>query len=255
MAVGAVAQNLTTQTHSGGISKYQDVERVSGDMGASGSASNHENRKKATRYDIELEAKDVSDTKHSIEKMVEQNKGIVTSSNIRQKSPVSATVDFRVPESNSSKVLTRVEELGKLESKRKTVDDLTDQYDEVTTELDNRKQELQQLERLMNNTEKVSELVEIQERMSTVRSRIDYLEQRKTRLDNRVEYTDFSVTISQPTPFNTDFEPRETFADAYKGFFNSIKLLIVGLAYITPIAIILSTIYGLKRLYVRYREE
>jgi hypothetical protein len=98
-------------------------------------------------------------------------------------------------------------------------------------------------------------LVDIQERIATVRSRIDFLEQIKTRLDNQVEYTEFSVTISQPTPFNTGFEPRETLADAYKGFFKSINLLIVGLAYTTPLAIILAILYGVRKLYFRYRNS
>jgi hypothetical protein len=140
--------------------------------------------------------------------------------------------------------MDKLEGYGEVKSKSRDVEDLTDRYDIVQTELDSKKQEKKRLEGLINSTDSVSEPIEIQERYGGFNSRIDYLEQKKARLDDRVEYTEINIRLSEPTPFNAGFEPRKTMTDAYKAFFNSINLILVGLGYLMPLGLLSGLLYG-----------
>lgn len=57
--------------------------------------------------------------------------------------------------------MDKLEGYGEVKSKSRDVEDLTDRYDIVQTELDSKKQEKKRLEGLINSTDSVSELIEI----------------------------------------------------------------------------------------------
>lgn len=233
-AVGSIASSFNT-------SNTQEFNDYSTDSSYRTTATldrgtkEQSDRKKAARIDIELQTSDISMAEKEITSLIDENNGYITSNRIDRKDSVSGTIVARIPSNNSSNFVSQIENLGKIESKTTTVDDVTDQYSEIEAELRNRRQELNRLEQLLDQTENVSELIQVEERLSTVRSRIDYLEERKARLDTRVEYDEVTVRMSEPTLFNTGFEPKQTISDAYRGFFNSLTLLIVGIGYLMPL--------------------
>lgn len=221
-------------------------------LGASGDFAGSQERKRATTMDIELEVRDVSEAQKAVKDLISGSKGYITSTDFNSRQADSGSMTVKIPDSNASSFVTALEGLGRIESKSKDVQDLTDQYDETQAELESKKRELQRLQQLMNRTDKVSELIKVQERISQVRSRIDYLEQRMQRLENRVSYTEIRIDFSEPTPFNTDFNPRETVNNAYQGFFNSIGLIVVGAGYLLPLVLLAAFVYGLVKAKRRY---
>lgn len=226
---------------SGGVptSLEYSGDSAEADKGGSGSIE----RKVITRYSIDLEVPDVEDAMEQTEDVTRSYAGFVDSSSFDRETGVRGTLTVRVPENNVTEFLDDLNDKWKVESSRKSSQDVTDRYTELQLELKNRRQELQQLERLMNQTNRTEDLIKIQERMSELRSRIQYLENQLTDLDRRVEYTEVTISYEEPQPFSTEFEIRESFREAYRGLFNSINLMIVGLGYLLPFLAIGAIIY------------
>lgn len=200
-------------------------------------------RKQVTRYNIDFRVPDVQKAIDQAASTAESYGGYAESQNFNRDRGVNGYVTVRVPEDNVSAFISNLEGEWRLESKSRNVDDVTDQYTELELELQNKRQELNRLEELVNQTDEVESLIKIQERMSELRSRIQYLENRLTDLDQRVEYTRIHLQFEGPAPITTEFGLRDSIQQAYRGIFSSINLIIVGIGYLLPFAVIVGLFY------------
>ena len=114
----------------------------------------------------------------------------------------------------------------------------------METEINSLKAEHQRLQELINQTDDVENLIRLQERMSEVRSQINYKQQRLDRLKEDIQYSKVHLTLEGPQSFESRFEIRETLSEAYSAVFKSVKLIILGVAYLLPVA----ALYGIYRL-------
>lgn len=211
-------------------------------------------RKRVTRYYIDLEVPDVEAAIDETGELAERKGGRVLSSSFNREDGDTGDLEVAVPDSNVSGFLEQVESSWRVESSRKTVDDVTERYTELELELENRRQELRKLEQLMNRSDSVENTIKIQERMSELRSRIQFLENQLADLDRRVEYTNIHLSYEEPQPITHEFELRESFSHAYRGIFSSLDLMIVGLGYLLPFLVLGGIIYKGRNLW-REREQ
>lgn len=262
MATGFLVQTFGSQQASGG--GYDGVERQaaydtgSSSLGfkgapsvedASGDADVGSSPMFAISYDIDLSVSDVRGAMDSVSDRATDLGGRVESERFDRRYGVEGNLNILVPENKASNFVSEVESGYSVDSINRNKRDVSDRYTETSLELKNKRQELQRLEELMNQTEEVSSLIDIQERMSDLRSRIQYLEQRKADIEEDVNYVDISISFEKPGAIDTGFELRESLANAYNGVFNSFNLLIVGTGYLLPFALIVALLYGLKRIY------
>jgi predicted nucleic acid-binding Zn-ribbon protein len=147
--------------------------------------------------------------------------------------------------------LNQVEDNWKVDSRNVDREDVTDSYNQLETEIESLKTEHQRLKELINQTDDVENLIRLQERMSQVRSQINYKQERLDRMDENIEYSKVHITLEGPQSFESKFELRETLSDAYSALFDSVKLIIVGTAYLLPVA----AIYGIYRIGIRVKRE
>lgn len=251
LVIGAVS-NIAGNTASLG-----ERETTSPDYDATGSktsplelgGSADSSRKKATRMDLELEVPNVEEAQRQTQEMAEKHGGYVTSSHLSREPGTSGRLTVKVPDENMSSFMSDVESSWTVESRNTDIDDVTDRYTELELELENKRQELERLQELMNRSENVSDLVKIQERMGELRSRIQYLENQLEDLDRRVEYTEISLYYEEPQTFHTEFELRDSFRDAYRAVFQGLDLLIVGIGYLLPFLVVGWIIYKGRNLF------
>lgn len=255
MATGFVAQSLNQSTSglqqqatSADMALARDAGYTESGAGSSGSASSP---MFAISYNIDVKTANVRDAMDATSERAEIFGGRVESESFDRRNGESGHLDVLVPKSNASSFVSEMESGYDLESINRNKRDVSDRYTETTLELKNKKQELNRLEELINQTDEVSSLIDIQERMSELRSRIQYLEQRQADIEEDVEYVDISISFETPGTLNTGFELRESLADAYRGIFNSLNLLIVGTGYLLPFALVAAVLYGLKRIYTK----
>lgn len=211
-------------------------------------------RKRIESFDLDFEAKNVREAVGSSKRIAEDFGGYSTSERFYNNHGRgdSASVTVRVPKENVSEFLNELEAKNwKLDSKNRNIDDVTDRYTELELELKNKRQELQRLEELMNESNKTEDLIKIQERMSELRSRIQYLESQLADIDKRVDYTRIDLNFDEPEPITSEFELRGSFRDAYRAIFTSINWMIVGIGYLLPFA----AVYAVYRFFKKRRGE
>lgn len=221
---------------SGGIAD-KGVPKTRGDSG--GADPETSDRKIVTTVRTTLKVNDVAAAQDDVRQRVEQYNGFIESSSIDQRNEVSGRMVVAVPDENLSDFTNGLESNYKVKSQSSDRTDVTDRYNELEAELNSKQQEMRQLEDLMNRSENVSDLVKIQERMSELRSRINYLQKQLDNLDERVDYSTVHITFEGPELLKASFDIQETFFQAYRAIFESVRLMILGAAYLLPFAVII----------------
>lgn len=266
MAVGAVVTGLSstgmsnqaaTQEYRGGhtasLAASGDALKRTDSAGDGGSAGIE--RKRATSIDLEYEVPEVDSAMETISRRASDYNGYVESENVQKRLGDTGHITVRVPEQNLSEFLDSVEsEKWELKSRNRNTQDLTDTYTEYKLELENKRQELRQLEQLMNRSEDTEDLIKIQERMSEIRSRVQFLENRLNDIDRRVDYTRVSFELNEPESLTSEFELDRAFRDSYQGIFTSLNWIIVGAGYLLPF-ITAGAVFYYGRRALRRREE
>lgn len=204
-------------------------------------------RKIVTTVRTALKVKDVSIAQEETRQLVERYNGFVESSSIDQRNEVSGRMTVAIPDENLSEFTSGIESRYRVESQSSDRTDVTDRYNELEAELESKQQEMDQLRELMNRSENVGELVKIQERMSELRSRINFLQKQIEDLDERVTYSKVYLTFEGPELLKASFDLRKTLLDAYRAVFESIRLMIIGAAYLLPFALLIGLYRVVKR--------
>lgn len=253
LTVGLIASTLQAGTHMPTDStdvvyhtREADMEASAGFAGSSGSLTHDKvttqdessTRKIVTTVRTTLRVEDVSTAQEAVRRQVEEYNGFIKSTSIDQRNEVSGRMTVAVPDENLSEFTSGLESSYRVESQSSDRTDVTDRYNELEAELESKKKEMRQLEELMNRSESVSELVKIQDRMSELRSRINFLQKQLEDLDERVTYSKVYITFEGPELLKAEFDLRKTLFDAYRGVFQSIRLMILGAAYLLPFAVL-----------------
>ena len=245
--MGGQASQASGLSGAGDTVAFDSPQRAEAEGYTSGSSSS--SPMYAINYNIDVRASNVREAMTSTTDRATDLGGRVESERFDRRYGVEGDLNLLIPKSKASDFISEIESGYRVESIDRSKRDVSDSYTQTSLELENRRQELDRLESLMNQTEEVDSLIDIQERMSDLRSRIQYLEQEKEGIEEDVEYVDVSISFEKPGAIESSFDIRESVADAYNGIFQSFNLLIVGTGYLIPFGLLAAVIYGLKRIY------
>lgn len=255
LITGFLAQTFTGQAQTGAVESHSlSMAGAPVAFGGDSAKTRASERKRITTVRMDLVVDDLFSAQTAIDGMVGMYGGWVASTSFDRELGKTGRMTVRVPEGNLSTFLAGVEGRYRVQSQHKNVQDVTDRYTELELELRNKRQELQQLESLLNKTEDVEHLIKIQERMGDLRSRIQYLETQLGDLDKRVQYAEVSLQLEERSLLTSRFELRRAINDAYQGMFRSVELMIVGIGYLLPFAVLFALFY-LGRRQWRERNE
>lgn len=229
----------TSQTEQLSMSRGIADTSIPGPGTGSGLDPSSSDRKVVTTVRTTLKVDDVATAQESTRQLVGDYNGFIESSSIDKRNEVSGRMTVAVPAENLSGFMSGLESNYRVESQNTDRTDVTDRYNELESELNSKQQEMRQLESLMNRSENVSDLVKIQERMSELRSRINYLQKQLDNLEERVDYSTVHITFEGPELLKASFDIQETFFQAYRAIFESVRLMILGGAYLLPFALII----------------
>jgi len=108
------------------------------------------------------------------------------------------TVTVRVPNDSFSRVLTEFKKIGKVKSIGEQAQDVTEEYVDLESRLNNlRAQEAVYL-RLMAKAQTIEESIAVQRELSVIQEQIEQLLGRKNYLDNHVQFSTVQVTLLEP---------------------------------------------------------
>jgi hypothetical protein len=176
---------------------------------------------------------------------------------------VSYTVGWltlRVPEDRFDDALTRVDGLGERLSLSVSSQDVTEEYVDLEGRLSYWRSQEEFYMRLMREATEIDDLVTIQTRMQDVLLNIEQIEGRLRYLDSRTSFSTLTVGLTEvpgSTPIDEPDDPgiiEQAIEQAGTVLLATIGGLIVGAAFILPIAMLALVGFGLWRAIVAVRK-
>lgn len=204
-------------------------------------------RKVITTSDVSLEVKNTSEAVDSIASIAIEYDGYVSTSSVYDtyygdSESMSGYITIRVPSDEHDNALDRIEALGKVTSKSTSGVDVTEEYIDVEARLSNlQKQELR-LQEILEMATTVEEVLEVEKELGRVRGEIESLTGRLNYLNDRIDFSTITVSVSEPRNITHSWGLRDALSDSVRGFIGSVNGIIIFIGVAIPIVVFLAVV-------------
>ncbi len=200
---------------------------------------------------INLSVKDTRETMAEVRSIVDNSEGIVSDSYIFEirEGQYGANMTLRVPEKRFETVMERLEELGKATNIETRSEDVTMEYVDLESRLNNQKAQEERLIEILDKAETVEEILDVERELHRVRGEIESMTARLNRLEDLVSYATINLNLREeavptgsvsPGAFeNLSTRMGEAFIGSINFILNALSVLIVAMAAILPVLIVL----------------
>lgn len=229
---------------------------------------------------LALETLDYAGTMKSIKEAIAQYGGVIQSENETDSSyewyyadyqktqgTMRNYIEIRVPSKNYDSFVSALDGVGKITSKSSSIDNISQQYYDTTTQIDALKIQEKNLLEMMEQCDTIEDMLTVQERLTTVQYELNRLQTSKRYMDVDVAYSYVNISIEEVMEFRVEEEPvkKNTFADrlvntikstgsGYLMFLEIVLFLFIRLfPYLVIIGIIL--FFALRKTIKRNKEE
>ncbi len=194
---------------------------------------------------LSLESKDYDAARAALDAALAEAGGYLESSSEYSDAGNSRSVSltYRVPQQNYASFLAAVAEAGNVTYKNQQADDVTAQYMDVETRLENLKNQRTRLQQLQQQADNLSDLLEIESSLTDVQSQIESWQSQMDWYSDQVEECTVYVSLSE---VNTYSPPSEGFGSRFvsalsagwQNFVDGLQQVIVALAGAWPVVVI-----------------
>ena len=194
---------------------------------------------------LSLESKDYDAARAALDAALAEAGGYLESSSEYSDAGDSRSVSltYRVPQQNYENFLAAVAEAGNVTYKNQQADDVTAQYMDVETRLENLKNQRTRLQQLQQQADNLSDLLEIESSLTDVQSQIESWQSRMDWYNDQVEECTVYVSLSEVSTYSP---PSEGFGSRFvsalsagwQNFVGGLQQVIVALAGAWPVVVI-----------------
>ncbi|MCK3684327.1 DUF4349 domain-containing protein [Maribellus sp. YY47] len=217
----------------------------------------HEGIKKKIIKDgrLQIEVKDLESTKSRIDTLVKMYGGYYDNESFNNTERESSyNLKIRIPGSTFDRFVSDVEK-GKGEIKFKEIEarDVTDQFIDLETRLQNKRNYLARYNELLSQAKTVKEILEIEEEIRGIEEEIESTTGRLKYLGDLVDYSTLNLTLTKRKDFKYNPTDRDNFGQRLKqalskGWFGFIDFILF-MVNLWPFWLIVTLlVYGLIRL-------
>lgn len=182
--------------------------------------------------------------------------GIVANTNVQtgNEEVPSASIELRIPSDRFDEAVNGLRPIGKVESVNVSVEDVGEEFVDVTARMGNaRRLEQRLIEVLANRTGKLADVLAVERELARVREEIERYEGRIRYLRERVAVSTLVVSVHEPPPLVADRPGqspiREAFKQAWRNFVGLIAAIIASLGVVIPLGALLVTGFFVWRRY------
>lgn len=170
---------------------------------------------------------------------------VAKESTTRRNDKMFASVTIRVPQESFPSAIERVEKLGRTINKDIQARDVTEQFVDLDTRLQNAMIAEQRLVTILGRAERVGDILEVERELARVRLQIEQIQGQLIFLERRIELSTLSVSLTEedliaPPEFNP-FLAAISSAIAILGVV--VQGLIVIIIVVGPFAVVALTVY------------
>lgn len=194
---------------------------------------------------LSLESKDYDAARAALDAALAEAGGYLESSSEYSDAGDSRSVSltYRVPQQNYENFLAAVAEAGNVTYKNQQADDVTAQYMDVETRLENLKNQRTRLQQLQQQADNLSDLLEIESSLTDVQSQIESWQSQMDWYNDQVEECTVYVSLSEVSTYSP---PSEGFGSRFvsalsagwQNFVGGLQQVIVALAGAWPVVVI-----------------
>ena len=194
---------------------------------------------------LSLESKDYDAARAALDAALAEAGGYLESSSEYSDAGSSRSVSltYRVPQQNYASFLAAVAEAGNVTYKNQQADDVTAQYMDVETRLENLKNQRTRLQQLQQQADNLSDLLEIESSLTDVQSQIESWQSQMDWYNDQVEECTVYVSLSEVSTYSP---PSEGFGSRFvsalsagwQNFVDGLQQVIVAFAGAWPVVVI-----------------
>jgi hypothetical protein len=205
-----------------------------------------------------LRVDELETTKQSIDSLLIKHKGYYAQETLQHEAYESTfSLKIRVPNENYESLIAAIESgKGKILYKEIDTRDVTEQFVDIETRLDNKRSYLLRYQELLKQAKSIKEILEVEEHIRSLVEEIESAEGRLRYLSNQVAYSTLDLAISKENDYKFTPERKENFIERLKealstgwdGFVDFIIFLLSA----WPLWFILT---GIIYLFVKWRQR
>jgi hypothetical protein len=171
-----------------------------------------------------------------------------------------AELSLRIPISKYDEFLASLEGIGNILSKSQNTDDVSAQYFDTQARIRVLKTQLERLENILEKADKLEDIITLEREITNVMYELDRFEGQKRQLDNLIDYTTVSISLSEVNEISTISQSEkglgqrisESFKKVAKGFARFLEGLAIVIIAGSPVwisvgIIVLLIIWIVKR--------
>ncbi len=167
----------------------------------------------------------------------------------------SAELEIRIPSAQFDAAVTALGALGKVESVSATVQDVGDEYVDLSARVANaRHMEARLIEMLARRTGKLSEALTVEQELRRVREEIERFDARLKWLERKTSLSSLQISLHEPLSVLDQRGPSpivEAFAEAWRRAVGVVAWCIASLGVIVPLGLLLAGMMLLARRFLR----
>src|SRR6056297_502650 len=139
------------------------------------------------------------------------------------------SLNLRIPEKSFLDVYNKIKELGEVSDSSIGGSDITFQYNDIASQVDNLEVQEARLREIMEKAENVEELLQVERELNRVRTEIDRMTGMIKNWDNLVNYSTINIQLTEIAPKSTEIEGFENdfWEKAKREFVKSINRVII----------------------------
>ncbi|MEI9921506.1 MAG: DUF4349 domain-containing protein [Bacteroidota bacterium] len=204
---------------------------------------------------IEFESGDVTATKRSLEALIKQFDGYISSNREDNYSggPQYQSV-VRIPSDKLDDFISKIDPLAKkMKSKNVSTQDITEEYIDLTERVVTKRELEKNYREILRKATKVSEMLEVEEQLEEVRGEIESMEGRIQYINSRVSYSTLTITYYQLITVNDEESFGTRIANSLASGWLSLLDFIVNILFAWPLLIVAPIIIWASLRWVRKR--
>jgi hypothetical protein len=197
-------------------------------------------RKIIQRASLRIEVEDFQASSDALFRIVEQSDGFISDSYsyVTDTGRKRGDITIRVPTDKFLSVIRELEQLGTVQSKQISGEDVTEEYIDLQARLNNSERQEKRLLEILDKAEEVKDILEVERELERVRGEIERLTGRITYLENRIELATITVSLYEPEPITQSWGIRDALRASFAGFVAVIRGLIIAIGYFLPLVIL-----------------
>lgn len=155
--------------------------------------------------DMTIEVADIKTAQEKIQKTIKSNKAYIQNERFsNSETQTTLSMEIRIPNQNFDQLVNSFSDgIGSISAKNIRVQDVTEEYTDVSIRLKNKLAYLEKYRDLLKRSASTKDLLEIQEKIRGLEEEIESSEGRLRYIDDQVNYSTLELTLMKEKPRNT----------------------------------------------------